>query len=71
VPFLMAAVAFVRTAHRRLALDTTGLRWIRVGAACGLGAVAVQSVWETGLTMSANAALAAILAALVVHEREP
>ena len=42
---------------------------IRVGAACGLGAVALQSVWETGLVMPANAALAALLAAIVVHER--
>jgi O-antigen ligase len=63
------AVAFVREARRRIAADTSGLVLIRVGAMCGLGAVAVQSVWETGLVMPANAALAALLAAIVVHER--
>jgi hypothetical protein len=61
--------AFLRTAHERLTSDTSGLFWIRAGAACGLGAVALQSVWETGLVMPANATLAALLAALVIHER--
>ena len=61
--------AFVGEARRRIATDTSGLVLIRVGAACGLGAVALQSVWETGLVMPANAALAALLAAIVVHER--
>jgi O-antigen ligase/polysaccharide polymerase Wzy-like membrane protein len=64
------AAAFVREARRRIAADTSGLVLIRVGAACGLGAVALQSVWETGLVMPANAALAAVLAAIVVHERD-
>jgi O-antigen ligase len=65
----IALVTFVRTARRRISEDATGLVWIRLGAACGLGAVALQSVWETGLTMPANAALAAVLAAIVVHEK--
>ena len=69
LPFLLATAAFVRTARERLAADRSGVWWIRVGAAGGLAAVAVQSIWETGLTMTANAALAAVLAALVVHER--
>ena len=34
-------------------------------------AVALQSLWETGLVMPANAALAAVLAAMAVHERPP
>jgi O-antigen ligase len=66
---IACAAAFVREARRRIAADTSGLVLIRVGAACGLGAVALQSVWETGLVMPANAALAALLAAIVVHER--
>ena len=61
--------AFVGAARERLTNEASGLFWIRAGAACGLGAVALQSVWETGLVMPANAALAALLAALVVHER--
>jgi O-antigen ligase len=64
-----AALAFAREAQRRIAGDSTGLVWIRLGALCGLVAVALQSVWETGLVMPANAALAAILAAMVVYER--
>ncbi len=66
---IACAAAFVREARRRIGSDTSGLVLIRIGAACGLGAVALQSVWETGLVMPANAALAALLAAIVVHER--
>jgi hypothetical protein len=66
---IIVLAAFVRTARAHLTGDMSGLFWIRAGAACGLGAVALQSVWETGLVMPANAALAALLAALVVHDR--
>lgn len=59
----------VRTARRRLREETSALLWIRAGAACGLLAVALQSVWETGLVMPANAALAAVLAAIVTVEK--
>ena len=72
----MLITAFVARGHRvrsfcARAADTrpSGLFWIRAGAACGLAAVALQSLWETGLVMPANAALAALLAALVVYER--
>jgi O-antigen ligase len=68
---ILALAAFLRVARARLTADKSGLFWIRAGAACGLGAVALQSVWETGLVMPANAALAALLAALVVFERTP
>jgi putative inorganic carbon (HCO3(-)) transporter len=64
-----AGFAFVREARRRIAGDASGLVLVRVGAASGLCAVALQSVWETGLVMPANAAMAALLAAIVVHER--
>jgi hypothetical protein len=67
--FAFALAGFVRTGYARATRDESGLFWIRAGAACGLTAVALQSVWETGLVMPANAALAAVLAALVVHER--
>jgi membrane associated rhomboid family serine protease len=66
---VVALAAFVGAAGERLTNEASGVFWIRAGAACGLGAVALQSVWETGLVMPANAALAALLAALVVHER--
>jgi hypothetical protein len=45
--------------------------WVRGGAFCGLCGVAAQSFWETGLTMPANAALAAIAAAIVLHTPAP
>jgi hypothetical protein len=63
-----ALVALVRTARRRLIGDSSGRASIRLGAACGLVAIALQSTVETGLVMPANAALAGLLAALVVHE---
>jgi O-antigen ligase len=66
---MVVLAAFVRAARVRLASDTSGVFWIRAGAVCGLGAVALQSVWETGLVMPANASLAALLAALALHER--
>jgi O-antigen ligase len=72
VPLIVAAagvaIAFVRLAASRLRADLTGMFWVRAGAAAGLTAVALQSVWENGLRIPANALLAAILAAIVVHE---
>lgn len=64
-----ALVCLARTIAQRIAGDRSGLVWIRIGAACGLGAVALQSVWETGLVMPANAVMAAVLAAVAVYER--
>jgi O-antigen ligase len=69
IPVAVALVAFVRAARAQIRVDRSPIFWIRVGAACGLGAVALQSGGETGLVMSANSALAAILAAIVVHQR--
>ena len=71
VPFLIALASFVWTASERLRRDHTPMWRVRVGAACGLGAVAVQSVWETGLAMTANSALAAVLAGILICERRP
>jgi hypothetical protein len=62
-------VALVRRIRKQLAEDSTGAYWIRAGAACGLLAAALQALWETGLVMPANAALAAVLAAIASHER--
>ena len=68
VPVMLALGAFAREAWRRLGADRSGMYWIRAGAFCGLAGVAAQSVWETGLTMPANAALAALAAAIVLHD---
>ncbi len=66
-PLAFALVAFVRTAMARLRADTSGVLWIRLGSAAALAGVAVQSGWETGLRLPANAELAAVLAALLLH----
>jgi O-antigen ligase len=54
---------------RRLRRDDAPAFWIRAGAASGLVAVAVQSVWDTGLRMPANAVLFALTAAIAIHRR--
>jgi hypothetical protein len=55
--------------RRQLETEASGVYWIRAGAACGLLAAALQSMWETGLVLPANAALAAVLAAIASFER--
>ena len=70
VPAVVAFIAWAQIARRRLRQDRHSLLWIRVGAAAGITGVAVQSVFETGLRMPANAMLFALLAAIVVHDRE-
>jgi O-antigen ligase len=64
---VVVGVAFLaRTARSRLADDRGTHRFVRVGACAGLAAVAVQSIWETGLRAPANLFLAAVLAGFAV-----
>ena len=70
LPVALALAAFVLAARRSLETDRSGAFWMRAGAASGLCGVAIQSLWETGLTVPANAAMAAVLAAMVVHAPE-
>ncbi|HEX9365884.1 MAG TPA: hypothetical protein VF921_04615, partial [Vicinamibacterales bacterium] len=70
-PVVAALVLFARAAREALAGDDSGMYFLRAGALGGLVGVAVQSVWETGLTAPANAVLAAIVAAIVVHRSAP
>jgi len=67
LPVFVALSAFARAAAERLRADRSRMYWMRAGAAAGLFGAALQSAWETGLTIPANAALAAVLAAMVVH----
>jgi O-antigen ligase len=69
VPVLVALGAGVRAARQTLGDRGTGLFWIRLGAAAGLVGALVQSVWETGLRIPANALLFALLAAIALHQR--
>jgi hypothetical protein len=68
VPIVLAVIAFVRVARGALQRDRSGMFLVRAGALSGLAGAAVQSIWETGWATPANAILAAILAAIVVHE---
>jgi len=71
IPVLMALVCLAREGWIAVTGDRSGMYWIRAGALCSLAAVAAQSAWETGLTMPANAALAALAAAIAVHDPSP
>jgi O-antigen ligase len=68
VPLLAALVLCLRQAVRRIAAEHSGMYWIRAGALCGLAGAAAQSIWETGLTIPANAALACVMAAMAIHD---
>lgn len=63
-----ALFALILGIRERMSADHTGMLWLRVGAAAGLAGLAVQSVWETAARMPANALLAAVLAAIALHE---
>lgn len=67
-PLLLALAFYVREAWARVAAEHSGMYWIRAGALAGLAGAAAQSFWETGLVTPANAALATVLAAIVIHE---
>ena len=67
VPAAVALVALVAGAREALAADRSPLWSLRVGAASGLVAVAVQSVWDTVLRMPANGVLLAVSAAILLY----
>lgn len=69
VPWMVAAVLFVREAKNALADDLSEILFIRLGAMGGVVAIAVQSVWETPLRMAANAVLFAVVCAMAIHRR--
>jgi O-antigen ligase len=67
VPVALTLVALARRGVRALAEDLSGMYWLRVGAVSGLAGVAAQSLFDAPLLTPANAALASVLAAIVVH----
>lgn len=69
VPATVGLMALVVLGVRALRAPADPLRWMRLGAAAALLSVAVQSVWETSLTVPANAMLAAVAAAILVGRR--
>lgn len=68
VPAAIALAAIGAAAIRVLRRREDPLHWMRLGASAALVAVAVQAVWETGLTLPANGMLAAVAAAILVHD---
>jgi hypothetical protein len=68
VPAACAAVAGIWRIARLLGGDRTPMFWIRAGATSALAAMAVQSLWETGLRMPANAVLFALCAAVALQD---
>lgn len=68
VPILVTLLAFGVAANQALKRDRSPMVWLRVGALAGIVGVAVQSFWETGLRMPANALLCAVVAAIVVYD---
>ena len=68
VPAAIALLAAIVLIARQLRADRTAIFWVRLGAASGIIAVAVQSVWDTGLRMPANGVLFAVIAAIALHE---
>ena len=71
LPVVVALASLVIAARRALREQLGEAVWIRIGAACGLIAIATQSIWETSLRMPANAMLCATLAAVVIYQRDP
>lgn len=71
VPLLVLAASVLvtgtREAWKRMSADRTPVGWMRAGAVSGMFAIGVQSIWDTGLRMPANAVLFAVLAAIALH----
>lgn len=71
LPVLAALLLTLNLGLRAVRADKGEMFWVRVGAAAAIAAVAVQSIWEIGLVMPANAVLAGVVAALLLYRREP
>ena len=69
IPAALAAMAAVVAIARRLRADQSAMFWIRAAAVGGIVAVAVQSLFDTGLRTPANGVLFAVIAAIALHER--
>ena len=70
MPAIVIVIAGAWRIRRRLGADRTPIYWVRAGAVSGLVAVAIQSVWETGLRVPANGMLFAVLSAIALHDHE-
>lgn len=69
VPVVAACVSLLRLGLRSIYAEKAEILWVRAGAAAGLVGIAVQSIWEVPLMMTANAVLAGVLAGVLLHQR--
>lgn len=67
LPAALALIGVTAAGVSALRRRDDAAHWLRLGAAAALIAVAVQSFWETGLTLPASGMLAAVAAAILVH----
>ena len=68
VPAAIAVLAAARVARRRFTEPSTARAyWIRLGAACGILAIAIQELFDFSLQMPGNALLFAVLCGIVLH----
>lgn len=68
VPAALALLAAIALMIHYLRTDRTAMFWVRAGAISGIVAVAVQSIWDTGLRTPANGVLFAVIAAAALYE---
>lgn len=70
IPLIWAACAFGLALTRQLVADLTPMFWIRTGAVAAIAGALVQSLWETGLRMPANALLFALVCAIAIADEQ-
>ena len=67
IPAAAALAAMVVLTWRSLRRRDDPMHWMRLGASAALVAVAVQAIWETGLSLPANGMLAGVAAAIILY----
>lgn len=73
IPVVLLIIVIAREIHRRFAerQDDRRAYWLRVGAVCGLVAIAFQSLFDFTLQMPGAAVLFILVMAIAVHRRQP
>ena len=66
---LAGLILLARGVRYRLMANDGSHQFVRIGACAGLAAIAVQSIWETGLRAPANLLLAAMFAGVATAAR--
>jgi putative inorganic carbon (HCO3(-)) transporter len=68
IPIVITMLAFAWELRVRFGEDVGSIWWIRMGAATGLIAIALQSAVEFSLQMPGNAAMFAVVAGIAIHD---